>query len=70
MIFNNNNNNNNNINNMTSRKRILNELHDKIPKKLDMLNLDTKFRFVELGMDTVISREIGVINKKTNNNCR
>ena len=52
---------------MTSRKRILNELHDKIPKKLDMLNLDTKFRFVELGMDTVISREIGVINKKTNN---
>jgi len=51
---------------MTSRKRILNELHDKIPKKLDMLNLDTKFRFVELETD-IISREIGVINKKTNN---
>ena len=66
MIFNNNNNNNNNINNMTSRKRILNELHDKIPKKLDMLNLDTKFNFAELGTD-IISREIGVINKKTNN---
>lgn len=55
-----------NNNNMTSSKRILNELHDKIPKKLDMLNLDTKFNFVELGTD-IISREIGVINKKTNN---
>lgn len=49
---------------MTSRKRTLNELHDKIPKKLDMLNLDDKFRFVELGTD-IISKEIGVINKKT-----
>jgi hypothetical protein len=40
------------------------ELHDKIPKKLDMLKLDDKFRFIELGTD-IISREIGVINKKT-----
>jgi hypothetical protein len=48
---------------MTSRKRILNELHDKISKKLDMLNLDTKFNFLVLGID-IISSEIGVINEK------
>ena len=49
-----------------SLKRILNELHNKIPKDLILKNLDKRFLFIELGND-IICKEIGIINKKTNN---
>ena len=49
-----------------SLKRILNELHNKIPQDLILKNLDKRFLFIELGND-IISKEIGIINNKTNN---
>lgn len=50
---------------MVFYKRILNELHNILPKKLIEYNLDNKFYFVEIGND-IICNEIGVVNKKTN----
>ena len=50
---------------MACYKRILYELHYKIPEKMLALNLNDKFYFIELGND-IVSKEIGVINKKTN----
>lgn len=49
---------------MSCYKRILHELHNSIPKKLEELDLANKFSFVALGNDTV-SKEIGIINIKT-----
>ena len=49
-----------------SLKRILNELHNKIPQDLILKNLDKRFLFIELGND-IICKEIGIINNKTNN---
>lgn len=48
-----------------SLKRILNELHNKIPIKLIELNLYDKFYIIESGND-IICRNIIVINKNTN----
>ena len=50
---------------MACYKRILNELNNKIPLKLFDLHLNHLFSFVELNTD-IISKEIGVINNKTN----
>lgn len=47
-----------------SLKRILNELHNIIPKKLINNELYDKFSFIEIGND-IICRNIGVINNKT-----
>ena len=49
---------------MSVNKRILYELHNKIPEKLAELDLVDKFTFVALGSD-IISKEIAIINKKT-----
>ena len=49
---------------MACYKRILHELNKKIPEKMITLDLDNKFTFVALGND-IVSKEIGVINKKT-----
>lgn len=48
-----------------SLKRILNELHNKIPYKLLDYHVFNKFYFVEIGND-IICRDIGIVNKKTN----
>jgi len=50
---------------MAHNKRILNELNNMIPKKLVVLDLVDKFRFVQLDTQ-IIPSEIGVINTKTN----
>jgi len=49
---------------MACYKRILNELHKILPNKLISLNLNNKFRFVEIDSD-IVSKQIGVINMKT-----
>ena len=46
-------------------KRILNELNNKIPEKLEELDLYNKFYFAQLDYH-IIPNEIGIINKLTN----
>ena len=49
---------------MACYKRILHELHNKIPEKMLDLNLNDKFKFVSLDTD-IVSKEFGVVNTKT-----
>ena len=49
---------------MAYYKRILHELHNKIPEKMLDLNLNHKFTFVSLDTD-IVSKEYGIVNTKT-----
>lgn len=49
---------------MSLNKRILNELHNLVPKKMKNYNLSNNYKFIELGND-IIPKNIGIINLLT-----